>query len=111
MIPNRRERFGWLRRSGLYFVLGCLCWFACTRGAVQAAENVVVIVLDDSRSMLEKMQTDQGKQARMVVAKQALRRVIEQLPDETKLGVLLLTRRWLAHTPGSHRSTCFGGKD
>jgi uncharacterized protein YegL len=40
--------------------------------------------------MLEKMQTESGKEPRMKVAKQALRKVIDQLSAETKLGVLLL---------------------
>jgi hypothetical protein len=69
-------------------VLACGSWSACpwTRGA----DSVVVVVVDDSGSMREKMASDRGRSPRMDVAKQALSKVIQQLPDQTSLGVLLM---------------------
>lgn len=53
--------------------------------------NVVVIVLDDSGSMNDRMKSDGKREPRMVVAKRALQKLVEQLPEEeTQLGVLLL---------------------
>jgi len=51
---------------------------------------VVVIVLDDSGSMREKMRTDEGKEPRMKVAQRAIKKLVEQLPDNTQLGLLLM---------------------
>jgi von Willebrand factor type A domain len=63
-------------------------------------ESIVVVVLDDSGSMRQRMQTDQGALQRIEVAKNALSRVVTQLPDNTQLGILLLNQnqrgnRWL----------------
>lgn len=55
-----------------------------------AVSPVVVIVLDDSGSMRDKMRTDQGKEPRMKVAQRALKKLVEQLPDNTQLGLLLM---------------------
>lgn len=49
--------------------------------------KVVVIVLDDSGSMNKSMA---GNEPKMVVAKRALIRVIETLPPNTQLGILLM---------------------
>lgn len=57
---------------------------------VVAAETVVVILLDDSGSMNDRMGTGRAKQPRMTVAKGALRKLISQLSNETQLGVMLL---------------------
>jgi hypothetical protein len=53
-------------------------------------ESVVVILLDDSGSMNELMRDGGRRAPRMEVAKNALRKVIQQLPTDTRLGVLLL---------------------
>jgi uncharacterized protein YegL len=53
-------------------------------------ENILVIVLDDSGSMKEKMVNGQKRESRMAVAKQALNSVVNQLDAKTQLGVLLL---------------------
>lgn len=50
--------------------------------------KVVVIVLDDSGSMKKGMGGD--SRSRMTVAKQAMQRLIESLPAETQLGIILL---------------------
>lgn len=49
--------------------------------------KVVVIVLDDSGSMNKSMA---GNEPKMVVAKRAIIRVIETLPPNTQLGILLM---------------------
>jgi hypothetical protein len=49
--------------------------------------KVVVIVLDDSGSMNKSMA---GSEPKMVVAKRAINRVIETLPPNTQLGILLM---------------------
>ncbi|XZE22502.1 VWA domain-containing protein [Pirellulaceae bacterium SH449] len=71
-------------------------WFGTSVHGTMAAQEtssvapVVVIVLDDSGSMRDKMRTDQGKEARMKVAQQALKKLVGQLPDNTQLGLLLM---------------------
>jgi hypothetical protein len=55
-----------------------------------AAETTVVVLLDDSGSMRNQMRTDSGVEPRMTVAKTALKRVVEQLPQQTTLGLLLM---------------------
>ena len=57
--------------------------------ACYAGQNVVV-VLDDSGSMKDKMNSRQGKVAKMFAAKQALLTVLEQLPADANVGVALL---------------------
>jgi hypothetical protein len=64
------------------------------------AGNNVVIVLDDSGSMRDRMRTSVGRIAKIDAAKQALSKVIASLPDDTQLGVLLLngskgSQNWL----------------
>jgi uncharacterized protein YegL len=54
----------------------------------QELRKTVVIVLDDSGSMKKDMGRD--RRSRMVVAKQAMQRLIETLPDDTQLGIVLL---------------------
>lgn len=56
--------------------------------AVEAGQNVVV-VLDDSGSMLEHLRTGSRPQ-KMEAAKQALLTVLESLPSDAKVGVLRL---------------------
>jgi len=57
--------------------------------AIQAGQNVVV-VLDDSGSMRKLMRTDSGQVPRIQAAKEALSKVIQGLPDDAQLGILLL---------------------
>ncbi|MEM8733269.1 MAG: vWA domain-containing protein [Planctomycetota bacterium] len=54
------------------------------------AENNVVVVLDDSGSMDDRMRTKQGRVRRIDAAKKALTSVLMQLPPETNVGVLAL---------------------
>jgi uncharacterized protein YegL len=58
--------------------------------AAQAGQNVVV-VLDDSGSMAERMHGDR-RTRKMEAAKAALTEVLEQLPPEAKVGVVALNR-------------------
>ncbi len=65
-----------------------------------AVDQVVVVLLDDSGSMRQRMRTDQGTQQRIEVAKEALARVVSQLPANAQLGILMLNQnqrgnRWL----------------
>jgi uncharacterized protein YegL len=83
--------FGWL--SG--WTVATLAVFLCApvvraTQEASAVSPVVVIVLDDSGSMRDKMRTDQGKEPRMQVAQRALKKLVEQLPDNTQLGLLLM---------------------
>jgi uncharacterized protein YegL len=55
-------------------------------------ENYVAIVLDDSGSMDEAMSTRKGRIRRIDAAKNALRTVLNNLPEETKIGLLTLNR-------------------
>lgn len=55
-----------------------------------ASDSIVVVLLDDSGSMKKEMQTASGDEPRMSVAKTALSRVVEQLPEGTKFGLLLM---------------------
>jgi hypothetical protein len=69
-----------------------------TTSVADAAENIVVVVLDDSGSMNDRMRS--GREPRMLVAKKALRKLVAQLPENTRLGVLLMngspqTNGWL----------------
>lgn len=83
--------FGWL--SG--WTVATLAVFLCApvghaTQEASAVSPVVVIVLDDSGSMRDKMPTEQGKEPRMKVAQRALKKLVGQLPDNTQLGLLLM---------------------
>ncbi len=54
------------------------------------AQQNVVVVLDDSGSMDDRMRTENGRIRRIDAAKQALTSVLGNLPAETKVGVLAL---------------------
>lgn len=75
---------------GLALQLGSSVQGSTTQQSSSLVAPVVVIVLDDSGSMRDKMRTDQGKEPRMQVAQQALKKLVQQLPDNTQLGVLLM---------------------
>ncbi len=66
-----------------------LLWLAAMLPTT-SANDVVVVVLDDSGSMKESMRTGQGKMSRIEAARQALRSVVDSLPENTQLGILLL---------------------
>lgn len=70
----------WIRRV-------VFLWLAVCSARSMAAVNVVVI-LDDSGSMQQAMQSTQL--TRMAVAKRALSTVIQNLPDDTSLGIYVL---------------------
>ena len=73
-----------IRRLGLFAILLFGVALPCFAG-----QNVVV-VLDDSGSMKDKMNSRQGKIRKMAAAKQALVTVLEQLPADANVGVALL---------------------
>ncbi len=62
----------------------------CLFSSLVVAGNNVVIVLDDSGSMKDRMRTSQGRVAKIDAAKQAISQVLEALPADTQLGVMLL---------------------
>jgi len=75
----------------------CL-WFLLAAVPVYADQNVVV-VLDDSGSMNEQMRSNR-RLTKMDAAKEALLKVLEGLPTDTKVGIVLLnggrgTNRWV----------------
>jgi uncharacterized protein YegL len=71
------------------------------------AEQHVVVVLDDSGSMNERMQTPQGPMRRMDAAKQALIQVLKQLPADADVGVLALNTK----IDSSHWIVPLGSRD
>ncbi len=62
-------------------------------GPVARADQNVVVVLDDSGSMRDRMRTENGRVARMEAAKKALIGVLNNLPENTNVGVLALNTR------------------
>jgi von Willebrand factor type A domain len=62
----------------------------CLFSSLVVAGNNVVIVLDDSGSMKDRMRTSQGRVAKIDAAKQAISKVLDALPSDTQLGVMLL---------------------
>ncbi len=70
------------------FRVWAFLWFALAAGFVQAGQNVVV-VLDDSGSMNETLRSDR-RLAKIAAAKQALLTVLEQLPPDARVGIVLL---------------------
>ena len=77
-----------LRTSPIW---ACLAVFIFALPAVVcgAGQNVVV-VLDDSGSMDDRMRSKDGRVRKIEAAKQALLTVLEQLPEDAKVGVALL---------------------
>lgn len=67
----------------------CIALFPLSSVLVRA-EQTVVVVLDDSGSMDEKMRTATGRVRRMDAAKKALLEVLKNLPPDTRVGVLTL---------------------
>lgn len=57
------------------------------------ADNYVVVVIDDSGSMDESMSTRSGRIRRINAAKNALRTVLGNIPEDTKVGLLALNRQ------------------
>lgn len=68
-------------------VLGVVLVFS---SSVSLAEQTVVVVLDDSGSMDERLRTSTGRVRRMDAAKKALLEVLRVLPTDTRVGVLTL---------------------
>jgi uncharacterized protein YegL len=77
-----------------------LLWPFTFTAVLSAADQTVVVVLDDSGSMNESMSS--GRRVRkMDAAKSALLSVLEKLPDEAQVGVLALNsgaggNQWIA---------------
>ena len=67
-------------------------WLLLATSAAHAGQNVVV-VLDDSGSMGWPMGSN-SRLNKMQAAKNALLKVVENLPDDTRLGILLLNGGW-----------------
>lgn len=71
-----------------YRFVCCIALGWCTAGAALADQHLV-IVLDDSGSMAEQMRSVRGTH-KIDAAKTALRTVLEQLPDDSQVGVVVL---------------------
>ncbi len=76
----------WLWSLGF---LGCMVVFSEMTQEIAVADTVVIL-LDDSGSMAERMKASQTRITRIDAAKKALTQVIDSLPDDTVLGILLL---------------------
>ena len=63
-------------------------WFLLAAATARGGQNVVV-VLDDSSSMNESMRSD-PRVTKMAAAKRALLAVLERLPPDAKVGIVLL---------------------
>ncbi len=74
------------------WTLSLLCLFAGLSGVACADQNVVV-VLDDSGSMQDRMRSAGRMVRRMDAAKKALLEVLDNLPPDTNVGVLALNSR------------------
>ena len=81
-----------VRFTAVGFGIACLAGLAMAGLATttNASESIVVVLLDDSGSMKTEMRTNSGNEPRMTVAKNALTRVVGQLPEGTKFGLLLM---------------------
>lgn len=82
-----------MRTSFLW--LPCLLLASCCGPSkllsqADAGEQNVVVILDDSGSMNDRMQTANGKVKRIDVAKEALIGILSELPPNTSVGVLAL---------------------
>ncbi len=84
-----RTELSWTACRFLRLLLTCLVLLTIVQPTIQA-QQVVVVVLDDSGSMSELIATSSGMVPRMEAAKSALNNVIAGLPEDTKLGVILL---------------------
>jgi len=76
----------------------CLLCLSMLLGGELIASQNVVIVLDDSGSMGESLRKDR-RTTKIDAARSALRTVLEQLPDDSQVGVLVLNGEqdpWLA---------------
>jgi uncharacterized protein YegL len=87
-------------KHGLACIAGAWTLFGTVLPTMAAVDQVVVVVLDDSGSMRQRMRTDHGTQQRIEVAKEALSRVVSQLSANSQLGILMLNQnqrsnRWL----------------
>lgn len=97
---------GWGSRIAWLLCLGVLA--AMDAGLVHAEiRQNIVIVLDDSGSMAERMQTKNGRVRRIDAAKSALTSVLSRLPENTSVGVLTLNTR----VDGSHWIVPLGPAD
>ncbi len=83
--------------------------FFCTLciAAMARADQNVVVVLDDSGSMEDRMRTASGRVQRIEAAKKALISVLSNLPADTNVGVLALN----SEVAGSHWIVPFGPAD
>ncbi|MDZ4849046.1 MAG: VWA domain-containing protein [Pirellulaceae bacterium] len=69
-------------------LVGFILFLACCAG-LQGGQNIVV-VLDDSGSMRQQIRMGGTRISRIQAAKNALSKVIQGLPDDAQLGILLL---------------------
>lgn len=84
---------GWVPVIGLMWVIGSFSALASDSepSAAGYVDNNVVIVLDASGSMNTKMES--GGMTRMQAAKNAILRVLQQIPENTHVGILVFSAR------------------
>lgn len=89
-VQIQPPKAGNLRR---WMLVGLTCLVLACAQPQLLAEQTVVVVLDDSGSMDDRMRTEQGRVRRIDAAKQALTSVLSSLPPDTEVGVLALNSR------------------
>ena len=68
-------------------LVALIAWMICA--ATLHAGQIVVVVLDDSGSMGDRMRSNPGT-TKMAAAKTALVQILQQLPEDAQVGVILL---------------------
>lgn len=77
-----------------YCIALSLCLVGCFSSlSPTLAQQNVVVLLDDSGSMNDRMRTAEGRKKRIDVAKSALKKVLSQLPEDCQVGVLALNSK------------------
>jgi hypothetical protein len=88
LVMRHKIVFNWRIARSLVVVLIC-AWCSGVDCSAVRAEQHVVVVLDDSGSMADRMRGNR-RMEKMAAAKSALLTVLEQLPATARVGVVLL---------------------
>jgi uncharacterized protein YegL len=90
-VFTHREKKDESLKTSMIPVAALLLWAGLCTSVMSAADQYVVVVLDDSGSMNERMKG--MRTGKMDIAKEALLSVLEDVPDDAEVGVLALNSR------------------